>query len=106
MFTNRGAFKYYVMLISVKYTFKRPLDVNFRLVEGSAFRTFTHFNDEAQLKLQGSYSQNDLPGCDTYHLNQCQGNVIETDPSFESYRWYTPAKGEKGYLPSFQDYSV
>merc|ERR1712216_423854 len=45
-----------------------------------------------------------LPGCEVFHANQCQGNNIVTDPSFEANRWFTPLKGEAGHLPSFQDY--
>ena len=46
-----------------------------------------------------------LPGCQTYHDNQCQGNTITTNASMGERRWFTPARGTKGYLPSFQDYS-
>ena len=48
----------------------------------------------------------ELPSCQVYSENQCQGNAIVTDPSFEDHRWFTPAKGEPGYISSFQDYSV
>lgn len=46
----------------------------------------------------------DLPGCQIYADNRCQGNIIVTDPSFEENRWFTPLKGDADYLPSFQDY--
>lgn len=46
----------------------------------------------------------DLPGCQIYSLNQCQGSATDTDPSFEASRWFTPLKGEAGYQQSFQDY--
>jgi len=46
-----------------------------------------------------------LPGCATYHENQCSGREVDTDPSFEDHRWFTPAKGDVGYEESFQDYS-
>jgi len=39
-------------------------------------------------------------------VNQCQGEVIETDPKFEANRWYTPQKGDPEYQESFQDYGV
>lgn len=48
----------------------------------------------------------DLPSCQVYSLNQCTGNVIETDPSFEAARWYTPGAEDPDYLSSYQDYSV
>jgi alpha-amylase len=32
--------------------------------------------------------------------------VVETDPSFEANRWYTPRSGDDGYEASFQDYGV
>ena len=48
----------------------------------------------------------DLPTCQVYAENQCDGDVIITDPSFEDHRWYTPSKTSKEYRPSFQDYSV
>lgn len=37
-------------------------------------------------------------------MQQCQGNNIITDPSFEDHRWYTPAPGDKDYQTSFQSY--
>lgn len=45
-----------------------------------------------------------LPGCEVFNANQCQGNVIETDPGFEANRWFTPVRGDPDYQPSFQDY--
>ncbi|KAK3271529.1 hypothetical protein CYMTET_20131 [Cymbomonas tetramitiformis] len=47
----------------------------------------------------------DLQGCDTFRNNQCNGDVIVTSDLFEANRWFTPAQGAPGYLPSFQDYS-
>lgn len=46
----------------------------------------------------------DLPGCEIFHNNQCQGDVIVTDEKFEANRWFTPLKGDAEYQPSFQDY--
>lgn len=37
-------------------------------------------------------------------LQQCQGNNIITDPSFEDHRWYTPSPSSPDYRKSFQDY--
>ena len=48
----------------------------------------------------------DLPTCEVYAENQCDGDVIITSPTFEDHRWYTPAKGSKDYINSFQDYAV
>ena len=48
----------------------------------------------------------ELPTCQVYSENKCEGNAIVTDPSFEDHRWFTPARGEPGYVSSFQDYSV
>jgi hypothetical protein len=48
----------------------------------------------------------ELPSCQVYSENQCQGNAIVTDPSFEDHRWFTPKKGQAGYISSFQDFSV
>lgn len=47
-----------------------------------------------------------LPGCDIFHENQCDGDVIVTDPSFENHRWFTPLKGDADYQDSYQDYGV
>lgn len=46
----------------------------------------------------------ELPGCQIYSQNKCQGNVIESDPSLEQNRWFTPLKGDSDYQESFQDY--
>jgi alpha-amylase len=48
----------------------------------------------------------DLPDCQIYSLNQCQGDVIVTDDSFEAAKWFTPAKGQPGYISSFQSYNI
>lgn len=48
----------------------------------------------------------ELPSCQIYSENQCVGNAIVTDPSFEDHRWYTPGPTEKDYRPSFQSYNV
>ena len=45
-----------------------------------------------------------LPNCDTFHENQCNGNTIVTNSTFENHRWFTPLKGQEGYMESFQDY--
>lgn len=37
---------------------------------------------------------------------QCQGNEIITDPSFDDHRWYTPGPGSKDYISSFQSFHV
>jgi hypothetical protein len=34
-----------------------------------------------------------LPGCQTFDLNQCSGDNIETNSSFEASRWWTPRQG-------------
>jgi hypothetical protein len=44
----------------------------------------------------------DLPDCQIYSENQCIGNEVVTDPSFESHRWFTPRRGDSDYLSSFQ----
>ncbi len=46
-----------------------------------------------------------LPGCNTFHENVCNGDVIVTDPSFEANRWQTPSKGSEHWQPGFQDHS-
>lgn len=46
----------------------------------------------------------DLPGCQIYTQNRCQGDNVQTDPSFEANRWFTPLKGDSDYRDSFQDY--
>jgi len=46
-----------------------------------------------------------LPGCDIFHHNQCEGNVVETDAKFEKNRWYTPTRGSNGWKKSYQDFS-
>jgi alpha-amylase len=48
----------------------------------------------------------DLPDCEVYHNNQCQGEIVVTDEKYEASRWYTPLKGEEGYQASFQDYGL
>jgi alpha-amylase len=45
-----------------------------------------------------------LPGCQVFSANQCSGNVVETNASFEENRWFTPEKGDPDYEESFQDY--
>lgn len=52
----------------------------------------------------GSLGYKDLPTCEVYHENQCEGDVIITDPSFEDHRWFTPSSKDKGYISSFQSY--
>ena len=47
----------------------------------------------------------DLPDCEVYHENQCEGDVIVTDEKYEDYRWYTPQKGDEYYQSSYQDYA-
>eukprot|EP00128_Syssomonas_multiformis_P001790 Colp12_sorted_trinity150504_noHs@268 len=47
----------------------------------------------------------ELPNCDVYHENQCQGNNIETDAKYTNWTWQTPPKGDANYQPSFQSYS-
>eukprot|EP00618_Florenciella_parvula_P006614 CAMPEP_0119472790 /NCGR_PEP_ID=MMETSP1344-20130328/4708_1 /TAXON_ID=236787 /ORGANISM="Florenciella parvula, Strain CCMP2471" /LENGTH=267 /DNA_ID=CAMNT_0007505797 /DNA_START=31 /DNA_END=832 /DNA_ORIENTATION=- len=51
----------------------------------------------ATAKIQGD-------DCSIYSLNQCDGDVITTDASFEKARWFTPARGSEGWQESFQDY--
>jgi hypothetical protein len=43
-----------------------------------------------------------LPGCQTFHDNQCSGNQINTPDSFENRRWFTPQRGDPDWIPSFQ----
>jgi hypothetical protein len=47
----------------------------------------------------------DLPNCEIYSENKCNGDVIVTDKSFEDHRWFTPKKGDADYLSSYQGYS-
>ena len=47
----------------------------------------------------------DLPGCQTFQDNHCSGNQINSNASMAQRRWFTPKRGDSGYLPSFQDYS-
>jgi alpha-amylase len=44
--------------------------------------------------------------CYILFTQQCVGNAIITDPSFEDHRWFTPAPGESGYISSFQHHHV
>jgi alpha-amylase len=45
-----------------------------------------------------------LPGCQTYHQNQCVGNNILSNASVSQNQWFTPPAGPN--VPrSFQDYS-
>ena len=46
-----------------------------------------------------------LPGCDVYHINQCQGSTIVTNQSLAAARWFTPKRGAPGWQESFQDMS-
>ena len=52
----------------------------------------------------GFLASADLPGCEIFSNNQCQGDMIVTDPSFEANRWFTPLRGDSDYQDSFQDY--
>lgn len=54
--------------------------------------------------LSGAIS-GDLPDCQIYSENKCNGNEIVTDPNFESHRWFTPRRGDKDYIESYQDYA-
>ena len=45
-----------------------------------------------------------LPGCQTFHQNQCNGNTITSNASVAANRWYTPTKGATT-PKSFQDFS-
>ena len=60
---------------------------------------------EAALLLLGIASAGALPGCETYHENQCQGNVITSNASVAANRWYTPDASLEGTPASFQDYA-
>ena len=42
--------------------------------------------------------------CEIFSDNQCDGDVIVTNPSFEKNRWFTPARGSDGWQASFQDF--
>jgi alpha-amylase len=57
------------------------------------------------LTLVGFSAAAQLPGCTTYHANQCQGRNIDTNASEASKRWFTPQKSDPDFLPSFGDYS-
>ena len=52
----------------------------------------------------GIVGAGDLPDCQIYSENKCNGNEIVTDSSFESHRWFTPRRGDKDYISSFQVY--
>jgi len=54
---------------------------------------------------EGQCPPKPLPGCEVFHENICQGNVIVTDPSFDAHRWQTPKKNTPDYIPSYQDYA-
>ena len=43
-------------------------------------------------------------GCSIFTDNQCDGDVVITDPSYEANRWFTPAKDQQGWQASFQDF--
>ena len=43
-------------------------------------------------------------GCSIFTDNQCQGDIIITDPKYEANRWFTPARGSEGWQASFQDF--
>lgn len=48
----------------------------------------------------------ELPSCQIYSENKCQGNEVNTADSFEDHRWFTPSRGAADYVESFQDFSV
>ena len=43
-----------------------------------------------------------LSGCATFRDNQCNGDTIITDPSFDARKWFTPPRGHVDWKPSFQ----
>ena len=47
----------------------------------------------------------ELPSCEIFSENKCNGNDIETASSFEDHRWFTPERGSQNYVSSFQDYA-
>lgn len=51
------------------------------------------------------YAGDDLPSCQVYSENQCNGNQIATDDSFENHRWFTPHTTDEEYLESYQGYA-
>ena len=53
---------------------------------------------------QGAPAACGLPGCQTYTDNQCSGDNITTPGEFAPRTWQTPAPGEAGYLPSYQQH--
>ena len=55
--------------------------------------------------LHGTLTLATLPGCQTYHENQCQGNTITSNATVGANRWFTPPSTTKGTTKSFQDYS-
>lgn len=46
-----------------------------------------------------------LPGCNTYDVNECQGDAINTSSAFAANDWQTPVRGSAEYHASYQDYS-
>lgn len=45
-----------------------------------------------------------LPGCNTYNVNECSGNEINTSTIYSDSNWQTYPKGSPNYRPSYQDY--
>lgn len=41
-------------------------------------------------------------GCWIWTENQCQGDDIITNASYEANRWFTPTRGSEGWQESFQ----
>jgi len=42
--------------------------------------------------------------CSIFSENQCSGDTIITDETFEDHRWFTPSPGDEDYIKSFQDF--
>lgn len=59
----------------------------------------------ATAAVASAYKTTELPSCEVYSENQCVGDQINTDESFDDHKWFTPERGSAGYLESFQDYA-
>eukprot|EP00002_Diphylleia_rotans_P004355 TRINITY_DN13185_c0_g1_i1.p1 TRINITY_DN13185_c0_g1~~TRINITY_DN13185_c0_g1_i1.p1 ORF type:complete len:639 (-),score=113.59 TRINITY_DN13185_c0_g1_i1:113-2029(-) len=52
--------------------------------------------------IHGGFAPPDLPGCDVFGDNRCQGNNIETPSEYANRQWQTPPPSDPYYLPSYQ----
>ena len=53
-----------------------------------------------------SNSEGELPGCQNYGSFSCKGTEGEMDEQYKDNLWNTPPRGEKGWIPGFQDMNV